>query len=158
MLPGQSRQFLGPANCGPDTLVFIGCYGHPVGASAYQYAKVEITAFYSTGYRVSKIRIINRIGRIGAKIFQISVSKPVGQGFFIVKTGMVRAYGNLLESAYDQEFINSASFFNRRFSTTAATTILSSYSNNSGIATTIIVNASGVGVIKAARIRMITMA
>ena len=61
MFTGFLSNFFSPANGGTNALVFVGSNSHSIGATAKQNAKCCLSIFYGIGYRMSKIRIVNRV-------------------------------------------------------------------------------------------------
>src|SRR5688572_31733966 len=90
MLTGQCSQVLVPAKCGTDSLVLVGCDGHPVAASADYDAKLVLSAFDCDAQRMYIVRIVHRSSRIRAEIlhFVAEASQLLDQLTFVIKSCM----------------------------------------------------------------------
>src|SRR5438874_12792498 len=94
--PGQLGKLFAPANCGPNTLVFIGGNGNPIGTSTYQNAKGRVPDLNSFCYGVRKVGIVDRVFGMCAKIaVRNSFSlKERNKVFFIIEASMIATNSN----------------------------------------------------------------
>src|SRR5215218_8160940 len=91
MFAGQFCKVALPADSSPYILVFIGCNGNTITTSANQDSTCRLTMLYSVSHGVGKIRIIDRIGAVSAKVFyfQTFILKKINNHSFVFITCMV---------------------------------------------------------------------
>ena len=87
-------KFFIPANCGSDTLMFIGCDCYTIGAAANQYSDCKFRIFNSAGYRMCKVRIVYRNGTVGSKVFNMICFQKICKNDFVFKSCMICSYSD----------------------------------------------------------------
>src|SRR5215218_8534462 len=94
MFAGQFCKVALPAYGSPYILMFIGCNSNTIATTTNQDSASRLTVLYSFSYGMRKIRIIDRIGAVSAKVFyfQAFILKKINNDSLVFITCMVTTY------------------------------------------------------------------